>query len=136
MNLGSLEITQKQWGWSTCEVRNLLCEVHRIDVKAGGHCSWHQHRERENVFSVANGRLLIEYRDQRGEVKQVLLQPGDTCTIPAGTAHRFVAPFEPVRAFEVYYSNNERGPWLVQNDIVRYEQGGIYKPNQHGGTPE
>lgn len=118
-------LTQKEWGWSSLEVRDPRCEVHRIDVKLGGYCSWHSHSFKHNVFSVAKGRLIIETQDPLfpNHPKQHILLPGDTITMAAGVRHRFRAPFEPVTAFEVYYPLS--GRVVEPHDITRYGRGGI-----------
>lgn len=120
------ELKQKQWGWSEEKDGSLTCEVYRIDVVHGGYCSWHLHRERSNVFIAVRGRLVIEWHDESGDIQQRVLRPGESYTVPAKVIHRFLAPFESAMAFEVYYATpGGPGPYLVYNDIVRYESGGI-----------
>lgn len=120
------KLSQKQWGWSESLDDSMTCEVHRIDVVRGGHCSWHLHRERSNVFIAVRGRLVIEWHDEHGDVVQRVLQPGEAYTVPAKVIHRFLAPFESVMAFEVYYATpGGLGPYLVHDDIVRFADGGI-----------
>lgn len=118
-----MALTKKEWGWTTTEVESTYCEVHRVDILRGGFCSWHLHSLKTNIFSVASGRLIIEQKVFPDNIMQTLLQPGDTLRVPAGVVHRFVAPFEPVRAFEIYYPCI--GTILGTNDITRFGQGGI-----------
>lgn len=118
------EVIEKPWGWSQEEVSNLFCQVHRIDIIVGGFCSWHKHLRKDNVFSVAKGRLVVEYHGGLGDILQVVLQPGDTYTIGAGVVHRFRAPFESVRAFEVYYPSEGYDRMATATDIERYSHGG------------
>lgn len=117
------DLTEKPWGWSTMELANLFCEVHRIDVLRGGHCSWHKHTRKDNVFTAAQGRLVIEYHTW-DDITQLVLLPGETCVVPAGTVHRFRAPFEAVRAMEVYFPSFP-DQHLGGEDIIRYSQGGL-----------
>lgn len=117
-------IIEKPWGWSTEELRGHFCEVHRIDVVGGGFCSWHQHTRKDNVFSVAKGRLVIEYHNSHADIVQIVMQAGDTFVVPALTIHRFRAPFGSVRAFEVYYPTDGQLDLGVGDDIIRYSHGG------------
>lgn len=116
---------QKQWGWTLTVVQSPLCEIHRIDVRAGGFCSWHQHDRKHNVFTVVRGKLVVEIQTEPGKVlpdqlgSRHLLLPGDSYDVPPGMVHRFRCP-EATCAIETYYPAS-----IDPADIYRFSEGGV-----------
>lgn len=127
-------VNQKPWGWTECLHDSRQCELHRIDVKAGGYCSQHEHLHKWNAFQVVRGRLQVEVwttRAGRGWSPSdppdtvVLLGPGDCYSVAPGLVHRFTCDV-PTSAFETYWPvNNTRQ--VSPDDIMRYSEGGIRK---------
>lgn len=119
MEIDGKRVTAKQWGWSEAQVVSPLCEVHRIDVRAGGFCSWHKHDHKHNVFTVIDG--LMEVEVQVGpRIVIAVLQPGMTYDVAPGLIHRFRCPTKATRAIEVYYPVS-----VNPNDITRFSDGGV-----------
>ena len=58
-------------------------------VKVQGEFVWHKHPETDEVFTVINGVLSIEFRDGK-----VTLKSGEMFVIPKGVEHRPVAKKE------------------------------------------
>lgn len=115
-------IQGKIWGTTQCIFHHDNVEMHRIEVKPGGYCSIHHHRNKFNMFYIERGQLLV--RIFRGD--NVEAKPTDTSTLTAGMfslikpgeRHQFEAVHDTV-AYEVYWSI------LDTEDIVRDAEGGI-----------
>jgi mannose-6-phosphate isomerase-like protein (cupin superfamily) len=73
----------KVWGEEHWIVNRDYCGK-KLVLKQGFRCSLHYHQEKDEVFYVIRGRVLLEY----GSAERVLL-PGDAQRIAPGTVHRF-----------------------------------------------
>lgn len=113
--------TGKVWG-ITEALWDKGAEVHRLDVLAEHHCSWHIHAHKANAFFVFSGTLIIERRKSYGLVDRTVLKTGDFTVVPAGEPHRFVTESEPAKALEIYW------PMPLSDDIVREDNGGPNEP--------
>lgn len=110
----------KVWGETSLLWKTPLIEVHKIEVKPGGYCSWHKHRHKWNAFIVHEGAITIEIRKEAYPLTDVtVLQKGDFTIVRPGEEHRFVAGLVPATAFEIYC------PEPLSEDIVRSDLGGI-----------
>ncbi|MCP4748048.1 MAG: cupin domain-containing protein [Desulfobacteraceae bacterium] len=58
-------------------------------VKVQGEFVWHEHSDTDEVFIVIDGKLIIEFRDGRVELK-----PGEMFIVPKGIEHKPVAQHE------------------------------------------
>lgn len=58
-------------------------------VKIQGEFVWHSHAETDEVFMIIEGRLRLEFRDGRVELKA-----GEMFVVPKGVEHRPVAETE------------------------------------------
>lgn len=58
-----------------------------VTVRAGGGVPLHYHSERTEVFTAVSSVIHL----QRGS-EEIILGPGETATVPAGTLHRFWNP--------------------------------------------
>lgn len=110
----------KIWGHTSLLWRTPLIEVHKLEVVAGGYCSWHKHRHKWNAFIVHSGSLVIEIKKEAYPLTdKTVLRAGDFTTVKPGEEHRFVGGLTPAVAFEIYY------PEMLSEDIVRSDIGGI-----------
>lgn len=110
----------KYWGETTKIYTGENCEVHYLNIKAGGFCSIHLHQTKWNRFYVISGTLKISiFRD--GDKEEVYLSDGEITDIPPGVQHQFFAPNN-CRCLEVYWTDA-----LDPNDITRFSVGGIKK---------
>jgi mannose-6-phosphate isomerase-like protein (cupin superfamily) len=68
----------------------IVGRVNDYDVriaKVEGEYVWHQHDNTDEFFLVIEGQLAIGLRDATGEY-EVILNPGETYTVPRHTQHR------------------------------------------------
>lgn len=109
----------KAWGTTETVLATPFCEVHRIEVVSGGHCSWHHHERKVNVFVLLSGALRIETEDASGSAYADLSEVGALVTVGVGVKHRFVNIFTgTARVLELYY------PEGLSEDIIRASIGG------------
>ena len=113
---------KKVWGLTRCILKQRGFEVHELNVLPGGYCSVHRHMDKENLFVVAEGRIIIETGStdeawQVSNISRVSLEKGGHVEIPAGVWHRFESA-EGARLIEVYH-----GDWRGE-DIERATVGG------------
>lgn len=124
-------VIQKDWGWSEMLHESGVHQASRIDVREGGFCSVHLHRQKWNGFTVVRGRMLIEVW-RPGEMGHpipdtaVLLSPGDYYSVAPGVLHRFVCDVATC-AIETYWPGPRVGDQVNEDDIVRFSSGGIRK---------
>lgn len=116
----------KAWGTAEALHSTPLVKIARLEVKAGGFCSWHHHNAKDNTFIVEAGVLVVDiepFGDGAGYAHK--LYQGDSLTIPPGLRHRFVNDSSaPTRVLEV-----ESLSGLDGADIHRTDTGGL-----HGAT--
>ena len=112
---------QKVWGTVQHIFGNEHAGVSCLVVKLGYRCSIHYHEHRGNLFTVLEGRIVVELFDSGGMiVDSAVLGPGNTLAVPALVTHRFRV-LQSGRVVEVYWA--DRGP-VRQDDIVRQDEGG------------
>lgn len=71
-------------------------------VKIAGVFPWHQHENEDELFLVWRGKMIIEFRDGRVE-----LRAGEFCVVPRGVEHRTMADAEAeVLVFEPAQTRN------------------------------
>jgi quercetin dioxygenase-like cupin family protein len=70
----------------------------------GGKNPLHKHRSYSETFTCLEGDLSLTVED-----KEVTLHPGDTFTIPKGTAHRFLNRTNKVVKFQVVFTPGNTG---------------------------
>lgn len=120
------ESREKPWGRSTLHFSNDVTELLEIDVRPGGFCSRHYHQDRENLFWVFSGSLMVACGV--GLETVVTLNPGTKPWVVATTVHhRFWSPGGCI-AYELYRVL----PGMIHrtDDIVRLEDGGIWTHDQ------
>lgn len=79
----SIHKEKKQWGEEHWIVNKEYCGK-KLILRKDRRCSLHRHKEKDEVFYLQAGSVLLEL----GKESRVL-KPGDFVHIPAGTAHRF-----------------------------------------------
>ncbi|MFT4958493.1 MAG: mannose-6-phosphate isomerase-like protein (cupin superfamily) [Halobacteriales archaeon] len=75
--------------WSPRIVANAN-DQHVKVARLDGEFVWHAHPDADELFSVLDGRLKIEFRDDPAAT----LTDGDLLVVPAGVEHRPIAPEE------------------------------------------
>ena len=113
--------TQKVWG-ETVRVSN-DAYVWFARIRPGGYSSKHYHPTQINEFHVIHGHFVVKLFDKVGEqlvqVREVLIPPGTTYSVPAGVWHQFYA-HSGVGVIETYIGEIENGV-----DIIRADVGGL-----------
>ena len=94
-------------------------QVHRLEYKAGYHCSEHVHKNKFNAFYVESGKLLVRVWDQEDEesLSEITLKVGEFFKVEPGLYHQFQGLEDGV-AYEFYWSEFE------SDDIDRRSTGG------------
>lgn len=120
----AVEIESKIWGTSKVIYRDDRSEIVEITVKAGGFCSRHYHKNKDNLFLVTSGALRVDQFGFRGQSKWLYACGGGSgpLLVPAGVTHQFTAETDVV-AWEVYRAIG--GRVIDPADIVRLSEGGI-----------
>ena len=110
---------EKIWGFTKEVFKNSLFEVHRLEYKAGYHCSEHVHKNKFNAFYVESGKLLVRVWDQEDEesLSEITLKVGEFFKVEPGLYHQFQGLEDGV-AYEFYWSEFE------SDDIDRRSTGG------------
>jgi mannose-6-phosphate isomerase-like protein (cupin superfamily) len=110
-------IQGKAWGTTEEVFKTADISIHDLRIRAGGFCSEHRHRAKNNWFFVFSGQLEITIWQPSEKADMTVLGPGQGTTIKAGTWHRFEALAD-TRAIELYWTE------LDPEDIERRTQGG------------
>jgi mannose-6-phosphate isomerase-like protein (cupin superfamily) len=63
-------------------------------VKFQGEFTWHHHEHEDELFLVLNGSFRMDYKDDSGTEKALLLGAGEFVIVPRGVIHRPVADRE------------------------------------------
>ncbi len=117
-------IQGKVWGYTSPLFNKNNVEMHLMHIKKGGYCSKHFHKSKFNRFVVTHGKLKITiWKDYGNETileDITIISSGEECTVNPGDFHRFEA-LEDTEALEIYWVS------LLENDIVREDQGGVSK---------
>lgn len=102
----------RPWGWYETLVLGQRFQVKRIVVKPGAALSLQSHHHRSEHWTVVEGTANVTIND---EVK--MLGENMSVYIPLGAVHRLENPGKiPLTLIEV-----QSGPYLGEDDIVRYE---------------
>ncbi len=111
----------KVWG-ETKQLFNMNnVEIHEVHILENGFCSKHKHKFKFNQFYVIKGVLkIITWKQYNDHILEdvTIVTDGQSCIVPPGDYHRFVALAD-THALEIYYVK------LDESDIVREDQGGI-----------
>tara|TARA_R110000796_G_scaffold251782_1_gene384013 strand:+ start:807 stop:1166 length:360 start_codon:yes stop_codon:yes gene_type:complete len=83
----------KGWGWEKWIVN---CEEYcgkLLFFKKGKRCSWHYHVEKDEVFYLQSGKMIVYYSEQTEieKANQLILSPGDNFHVYRGLRHQMVA---------------------------------------------
>jgi mannose-1-phosphate guanylyltransferase/mannose-6-phosphate isomerase len=102
----------RPWGWYQTLNRGDRYQVKCIMVKPGGKLSLQSHHHRSEHWVVVKGTLEVTKGDDTE-----LLSENESTYIPIGKPHRLTNPGKiPAFLIEV-----QSGPYLDENDIVRFE---------------
>lgn len=112
-----IKFVSKGWGYEKWIVN---CEKYcgkLLFLAKGKQCSWHYHKQKDEVFYVQSGKIMLYYSWddvlQNATVKE--LNIGDKFHIPIGLRHRMVA----LQDSEVFEFSTEH----FDEDSIRIENG-------------
>jgi mannose-6-phosphate isomerase-like protein (cupin superfamily) len=92
----ALKRVTKPWGWELWFAHSPKYVGKIIFVKKGHRLSKQYHRRKHETIFSPDGRWLLELNGRKRVMK-----PGMAAAIPPGRVHRFCAPYQDVRLFEV-----------------------------------
>ncbi len=98
------------WIWN----KELYCGK-KLILKKGKRCSLHYHPKKTETFYLQSGRVKMELKYPDGLEETLILEPGDSLHLPAGTVHRFTG-IEDSEIFEFSTLHDDA-------DVVRLEAG-------------
>jgi mannose-6-phosphate isomerase len=75
-------VVPKSWGEEHWIVNKEYCGK-KLIIKKGHRCSLHYHKQKDEVFYVTSGRMLLELAGE-----EMVLEPGDHRHVAPGTLHR------------------------------------------------
>lgn len=117
----------KVWGKTRCEVDSPYYSRHRLETLTGGYCSLHYHKDRDNVFEVISGKILVigcYFTNISGQI----LTAGNRCVMPANVPHQFQV-IEGGEMIEEYIPIGSGASDVNNADIIRFSQGGMLENN-------
>ncbi|MDD4287199.1 MAG: PfkB family carbohydrate kinase [Candidatus Peribacteraceae bacterium] len=103
----SIHKEKKQWGEEHWIVNKEYCGK-KLLLKKDRRCSLHSHKEKDEVFYIQKGRVLLEL----GKESRTLT-PGDFVHIPSDTPHRFTG-LEDSEIFEFSTTHNEEDSYRTE----------------------
>lgn len=103
----SIRKEKKQWGEEHWIVNKEYCGK-KLLLKKNRRCSLHQHKEKDEVFYIQQGRVLLELGKESRE-----LHPGDFVHIPANMPHRFTG-IEDSEIFEFSTTHSEEDSYRTE----------------------
>jgi mannose-6-phosphate isomerase-like protein (cupin superfamily) len=108
----------KNWGTTCCIFTSNDCECWSLNIKRGGYCSRHRHKNKWNRFLVVSGKLLVKIFRPDGISDDTILTDGMCTDVCPGIEHMFEA-FEDTKCIEIYWVS------IDPDDIERSTVGGI-----------
>jgi mannose-6-phosphate isomerase-like protein (cupin superfamily) len=86
--MNKAEIINKIWGHEVVIWNGDYCGK-KLVLNKGFCCSLHSHHEKDEVFYVIRGKVLMETMEEGQESKKEIMNPDDSIHIPVGLYHRF-----------------------------------------------
>lgn len=95
---GSVQVTPckfvpKGWGHELWIVNKEEYCGKMMFFQRGKRCSWHYHKNKDEVFYLAKGKMVLFYSwgDDKEEAEQTILLPGMKFEVPVGLRHQMYA---------------------------------------------
>lgn len=83
--------TEKPWGYELLWARDSGYAGKVLHIKKGHRLSLQYHVEKVETILVNSGHLLLQLEDEKGQLNELSMLPGEACHIPAGRVHRMIA---------------------------------------------
>lgn len=103
---------EKPWGYELIwgETKDYVGKV--LHINKGHKLSLQYHKIKEETIFISSGKMNFIFENEKGEMQEIILVPGEAHHIPTGRKHRMVA-LEDTDVFEV------STPHL--DDVIRLE---------------
>ena len=88
-----IKFVKKGWGYEKWIVNKSLYCGKLLFFKKGKKCSWHYHKEKDEVFFLQSGRMIVRYseEDTLDYADEIMLEPGMNFYIYPGLRHQMEA---------------------------------------------
>ena len=88
-----IKFVKKGWGYEKWIVNKDLYCGKLLFFNAGKKCSWHYHINKDEVFYLQSGRMIVRYSDsdELSEAEELMLEPGMNFYIYPGLRHQMEA---------------------------------------------
>ncbi len=103
---------EKPWGYELIWAKTNDYVGKILHIKKGHQLSLQYHRVKEETILISAGKMLFVIEDERGQMQEIELLPGEAHHVAVGRKHRMIA-IEDCDVFEV--STNHL------DDVVRLE---------------
>ena len=109
-----IQRVEKPWGYELIWAKTKDYVGKILHINEGHQLSLQYHRQKEETIIVQSGKMKFLFENEKGEMEEIILLPGESHHIPTGRKHRMIA-IEDCDVFEV------STPQL--DDVVRLEDG-------------
>ncbi len=109
-----IQRVEKPWGYELIWAKTGDYVGKILHINKGHKLSLQYHRQKEETIYVSSGKMMFLIEDEKGQMQEVTMNPGDAQHIAVGRKHRMVA-LEDCDVLEV------STPQL--DDVVRLEDG-------------
>ena len=84
-------VLDRDWGQEIfiAETPQYLGKI--LKMRAGTRGGLQQHTEKVETFHLVSGDAVVRYNDKAGELRAVVMRPGESYHIPAGADHQVIA---------------------------------------------
>ena len=88
-----MKFVKKGWGYEKWIINKDLYCGKLLFFNKGKKCSWHYHVEKDEVFYLQSGKMIVRYSEQDNieECETIILEPGMNFYIYPGLRHQMEA---------------------------------------------
>ncbi len=88
-----IKFVKKGWGYEKWIINKSLYCGKLLFFQAGKKCSWHYHVEKDEVFYLQSGKMIVRYSDTDDleSSEELMLEPGMNFYIYPGLRHQMEA---------------------------------------------
>ena len=111
----TIELHPKGWGHEKWIVNTDEYCGKLLFFNEGKRCSWHFHKEKDEVFYVQSGKILVKYSDDDNsqEASEITLTKGDNFHVYRGLRHQMIA-LEDTELFEFSTQHFDSDSYRIQ----------------------
>ncbi len=88
-----IKYVEKGWGYERWIVNKKEYCGKLLFFEKGKKCSWHYHKEKDEVFYLHSGKMIVKYseNDNPELAEEIMLFPGQNFYVPTGLRHQMTA---------------------------------------------